>query len=1112
MQDPETSKNGAKIIVTKLGQDKEQTNFDDEEEKLVTRLKRLCNDEGKEMNPSASARIFHELGKLYINNESSDSDMFRFIKSAALFNAAIVRTRDTELSLRLKIEKDLESLCALVLRTANASNKDAKLVEQSVRVKQKVTKMRERVTEALAAIPKIEENESVYGMIGTQELGKINSIRELQTEIAKCYTQLMASVAEFCKNVMGDPPFKFSIVGMGSLARNEITPYSDFEHIIVLENDSSYGRALPYFKWFSVIFHIIIINLQETILASVMIPCLNDRTYKYGDWFYDRVTTCGISFDGMMPHACKFPLGRQKETRNKPFKTELIKTVKDMLKYLSCEENLKNGYHLSDILTKVCYVYGDQNVFKEFADGIKESLHSQGIDSRMELRQQVSEDLSRFSIASYIHKTTDMDLNIKKTLYRSTTLFISALGRFHNISDSSDSCFDIIESLTGNKYQKFKHALMFAVAVACEIRLRWYMQKASQCDIIACEKGVTTVMTTLLEIVGKPSVIKYFQIAYALQSECTIDFFLNRPTNSRFYSHPRLMNLHLYYFLDQKEWVEFYLEYYQNPRKRFDCYAGYQGQWYGLEECLNYFIEDAHNFKVQRKKLKENLAKTTPSQSLNKFLFLSRSLTSFSYKEALEWCQKSLDFCKQWAEDITSESIANRMIETPVGYIFSERGCKILNGEETGSGDIFKKFTAKKSFTHNLQANLMYTDVQLLMGVCLMKVNKPDEALNYFETVLQMVLLFRFHEDKAVASWYYSDEQLARRLLDIGKCLQYNKNLDKAITYLHKLKLMLENLPRPHYFTVDYCILETLIALGSSLIENGDHAGGQKYLKTSKNMLQHHNNFHSRNATLIFIKLAKSLMMEEKISEATSCLNELFQLRFGFLAIDFTFINLATDLREIAKLLNQEKMFKNAFKCLEISLNIFKDLTDDIDIDNDIANIQYEMGNCLFRRSKLDKARPHFQQFIQIRKNIARREGKSIADASLDIGRRFLNDNYVADANSFFQKCFETDYRSKQDVNENKAMCWKLLSDHLIKVKNYKDAVHFLEQLLQISESTADVIKKEELAALHYQIGLCYVNIDTSAKKAENHFRKSVEIQEQNAVNVKNDSFYAKTL
>ena len=57
------------------------------------------------------------------------------------------------------------------------------------------------------------------------------------------------------------------------------------------------------------------------------------KDFSLGDWFYDVVTPRGISFDGMMPHACKFPLGRQQHTKDKQFTTELIKPVSEMLEY-----------------------------------------------------------------------------------------------------------------------------------------------------------------------------------------------------------------------------------------------------------------------------------------------------------------------------------------------------------------------------------------------------------------------------------------------------------------------------------------------------------------------------------------------------------------------------------------------------------------------------------------------------------------------------------------------------------------------------------------------------------------------------------------------------------
>ena len=128
----------------------------------------------------------------------------------------------------------------------------------------------------------------------------------------------ITDLAAYCYNVMGNFPRGFALVGMGSLARKEVTPYSDFENTTVLENkeckhltEAEQEAILEYFRWFAVIFQTVLVNLKESILPSLVIPCSNDfySGNQHNNLFYDAVTTRGVSIDGMMPQACKSPLG-----------------------------------------------------------------------------------------------------------------------------------------------------------------------------------------------------------------------------------------------------------------------------------------------------------------------------------------------------------------------------------------------------------------------------------------------------------------------------------------------------------------------------------------------------------------------------------------------------------------------------------------------------------------------------------------------------------------------------------------------------------------------------------------------------------------------------------
>ena len=546
----------------------------------ATKIKHLCNTQGKETDAQATAVLLHKLGQVY---RKRSPDMLNLIKCAVLYNAALVRMPPNIQA----IQENLQSLCNHILVLASAKIKNARLIEQAQTVKEVIMKLRKNVVYRLndiKPIPNCINGEELHQL----EVEKISLIQTLQNQITDDYKQIMADLAHFCEKVMGEPPCKFALVGMGSLARKEITPFSDFENIIVLEKqidrNETYEQTLLYFRWFSVIFQIVLINLRETIVPSVAIPSLNE-------WYFDAITTRGISFDGMMPHACKFPLGRQQFTKHKPFKTELIKPVDEMLKYLSTEEDLKNGYHLSDILTRTCFVYKDQDIFNEFEQGVFEIIDSEHDKTHLlnNVKKQVIDDLQSFAARFSLSKIKlNEKVNVKSVIYRSTTLFVTALGRIKSIR--SNSCFDIITELHARKHISgyMKHKLMYAIALACEIRLRWYMKSNKQCNVIDS-------IQLLIELVGQKSTENYFQIAYALQCDISHRMKLKQ---GHFFSTPVLMNLGLLLCFDDQKKL--------NKLLRFQTKARFRQRLQDFDKCLEMLENETQSNVYSNIMLKTN--------------------------------------------------------------------------------------------------------------------------------------------------------------------------------------------------------------------------------------------------------------------------------------------------------------------------------------------------------------------------------------------------------------------------------------------------------------------------------------------------------------------------
>ena len=195
---------------------------------LAKKLKQICDKNANDKALQESAGIFHKLGQIHFQKNTIVS----LIRSATLLNAAITK----KLSNTQEIKNALRKLCSRVLKKAGAKQLDADLIAVAAKVKEKVKTMRNEVglnqeADCLKTYETINKTKEEIENI------KIKTIRNLQEKIATDYMYIVAEILQYCKTVKGNTPCRFTLIGMGSLARKEITPNSDFEHIIVLEKN-----------------------------------------------------------------------------------------------------------------------------------------------------------------------------------------------------------------------------------------------------------------------------------------------------------------------------------------------------------------------------------------------------------------------------------------------------------------------------------------------------------------------------------------------------------------------------------------------------------------------------------------------------------------------------------------------------------------------------------------------------------------------------------------------------------------------------------------------------------------------------------------------------------
>lgn len=1084
-------------------------------------LRRMCDRRGVERNKRESAKVLHKLGKVY---RLRSPDKISLIRSLVLFNAALVRNPDNS----HVILTDVREICTHVLDLAGFCEGKISLTDKAKDVALKVREMREMVASRLAEVDKIE---NVQLEERNNQIKKIHLIEKTQEDIYDAFTSIMKDVMDYCLSLTDTVPCRYALTGLGSVPKKEITPYSDFEHVFLLEEgiqlQTNYKEILEYFRWVTVIFQFVLVNMGETIVPIINLPFLNDPFHKPYDWFFDIYTRRGVSFDGMVPYACKFPLGRPR-TPNKPWKTELIKPASEMLKYLEKKQALKNGYHLADMLMKTCFVGGSKEIYQDFVDRRRDVMNYN--DHVEDLRNFINDDVRNFNpVGSLDAIAKNKKWNIKRVVYRSAGLFVMALGRLHRLE--STSSFDTIRQLAAHNLidSDFAHELSYAMSIACHLRLHVYSEKGGQDDWVDSPQQTESFDLLFVQSMGVKAPVLFFRTAMKLQRKtCQQLGIANEPYLQLSQDVDHLLAC---FWLQQYDdtaneavklsqnqtcdetsiaivnEVLLAVGHFHNERGSFHkglrCFQRLRKNWASLypphvsddtahgvqrtAECF-YFLEryqnalDLHEEELTIRKAENSNQLQQKHIALCVYNSACCHFQLKNYDDALEYFRQAKIMWGTFA-DPTSAAYARDCTSRLGDILF------IQDAYEEALKQHKLALQLLKQLPHNVSSDEDASSVHEKVGDCYESLGNYTEALENFSKAKNTLVYKTARTKTSVQTRLLGcSNKIANVLFELGRYEESLKENEKTLSTAVSFDERLNSVLAWGHYNAARCFVNLRICRKAApLLDKA-----RQIWKISKDP---HAENHLVHCALWTARCLSGLGEHE---EALKMHEQAVSLRKEIFADHASDKDLALCYYSAAECCSgQLNCEEKSFQYFQAAKAIWKH-SGDASFESKMADCAHSMGTYIFNQGNFEEALKEFEEALAIRKRL-------LGDPVFDF--KAAMSSYNAGQSCLRLQTFEQALRYFKDVNDLWAVteessshplrteCAKWIGRCLVQLGRLDDAVVHYTSELSAKEDGGDV-QNRDYAVLHNNIGACLYQLDKFPDAVE-HFVKAKETFEK---------------